>query len=134
MRHSIGAIVLAVGLMGMPPSARAHHSLEDTHDLRRSITLAGVVSGVEWVNPHARLLLEVPSAGGQRARWSIELGAPNTMTRLGLDRAALKSGDQVSVDVWIAKDTSLTASAYVLKLSDGRTFQMPTLWARRSSR
>ena len=42
------------------------------------------------------------------------------MTRVGAGPAVLKPGDQVSVDVWIAKDGSLTASGQALKLSDGR--------------
>ena len=130
MRLKVGAIVAGIALtFGVLP-LRAHHSLEDTHDLRRTVTLTGVVSSVEWVNPHTRLYLDVAGANGTVARWSVELGAPNTMTRFGAGPAVLRPGDQVSVDVWIARDSSLTASGQALKLSDGRTFQMASGWRR----
>ena len=80
--------------------------------------------------PHTRLVLDVTGANGAVARWFVELGAPNTMTRFGAGPAVLKPGDQVSVDVWTAKDSSLTASGQALKLSDGRTFQMAPGWRR----
>ena len=132
MRFRVAAIVAGIGLtFGMSP-LRAHHSLEDSHDLRRTVTLTGVVSSVEWVNPHTRLFLDVTGANGAVARWSVELGAPNTMTRFGAGPAVLKPGDQVSADVWIAKDSSLTASGQALKLSDGRTLQMESPWARQA--
>ena len=130
MRLKVAAIVAGIALtFGVSP-LRAHHSLEDTHDLRRTVTLTGVISSVEWVNPHARLYLDVTGANGVVARWSVELGAPNTMTRFGAGPDVLKPGDQVSVDVWIAKDSSLTASGQALKLSDGRTLQMASGWRR----
>jgi hypothetical protein len=133
MRHGLGAITIVVAFVYFGTPVLAHHSLEDTHDLRRIVTLTGVVSSVEWANPHTRAVLDVTSANGQVARWSVELGAPNTMTRLGVGPAVLKPGSQVSMDVWIAKDSTLTASTLALKLADGSTVRMPSLWARRLS-
>jgi hypothetical protein len=86
---------------------------------------------VEWLNPHARLYLNVRSANdGITTTWTIELAAPNTMIRYGLTPAVLKPGDQVSVDVWMAKDSSLAGSAQALKLSDGRTAHLAAPWTR----
>jgi hypothetical protein len=133
MRHGLGALTIVVAFVYFETPVSAHHSLEDTHDLRRVVTLTGVVSSVEWANPHARVVLDVTSANGDLTRWSVELGAPNTMTRLGVGSAVLKPGSQVTVDVWLTKDSTLTASALALRLADGSTFRMPSLWARRLS-
>jgi hypothetical protein len=112
----------------------AHHSLQKTHDMERTVTLSGVISSVEWVNPHARLYLDVRGATGGIATWNIELGAPNTMSRYGLVPSALKPGDPITADVWVAKDSSLSASAEALKLNDGRTAYLAAPWNRQPNR
>ena len=124
---------IATWIMLLFPTSQlfAHHSLQKTHDLNRTVTLTGVVSSVEWLNPHARLYLNVRSANdGITTTWTIELAAPNTMIRYGLTPAVLKPGDQISVDVWMAKDSSLAGSAQALKLSDGRTAHLAAPWIR----
>ena len=134
MRFRFCTIATAIALVFLTASLFAHHSLQKTHDLNRAVTLAGVVSSVEWVNPHARLYLDVRGANDGVTTWYIELGAPNTMIRYGLAPAVLKPGDQISVDAWIAKDSSASASAQVLRLSDGRTAYLAAPWTGQPNR
>jgi hypothetical protein len=129
MRLGSAAIATGIALACLASPLLAHHSLDGTYDLSRTVTLVGSVSGVEWVNPHARLHVDVRNANGGITTWSVELGAPNTMIRYGLSPSILKQGDQVSVDVWIAKDGSFSASGQVLRLADGRAAYVAAPWA-----
>jgi Family of unknown function (DUF6152) len=129
MRFTIAAAAIGTAVACLTVPALAHHSLKDTHDLSRTVTLAGVVSSVEWVNPHARLHLDVRGADGATVTWIIDLGAPNTMIRYGLTPAVLKPDDRIRADVWIAKDNSPSASAQTLTLPDGRTAHVAAPWA-----
>jgi Family of unknown function (DUF6152) len=134
MRFRLGSLATGMVVACLGSALLAHHSLEDTYDVNRTVTLVGAVSRVEWVNPHARLHVDVRNADGGITTWSVELGAPNTMVEYGVGPSVLTVGDQVSVDVWIAKDSSLTASGRVLRLANGSAPYVAAPWAARSSR
>jgi hypothetical protein len=103
-------------------SVRAHHPLEDTYDLRRTVTLTGVAVSVDWTNPHVRLVMEVKGATGETTAWSVELDPPNALARAGVDQTVIKPGVELSVDAWLAKDASASANAKVLRASDGTVY------------
>ena len=127
------ATALACSVLAVP--VLAHHAVGDDYDLSRTLTLTGAVSRVEWVNPHARLYLDVRRGDGTTLTWSIELAPPNALRRRGLDTSALTQGTQVVADVWAAKDGSQSASIRAITLPDGRTFSSaPSAWTRQSNR
>lgn len=134
MRVGLGVTLVAVVLSLTSPLA-AHHAVEQTYDINKTVTLAGVISRVEWINPHARLYLDVTRGDGSTLTWSIELAPPNALRRSGVDTGALTQGDRVVVDVWVAKDGSQSASVRAITLRDGRVFSSgPAMWTRQSNR
>ena len=124
MRFKVGTIVILVGgfLVALP--LVAHHSLvlSDRYELNETVSLVGVISGVQWTNPHIGLEIEVTDAEGETRNWFVDLPAAGWMEREGLERTDIPPGDEVHVDAWIAKDGSPSATAQSLRLSDGRTF------------
>ena len=135
MRVGFGLVVVAIVLQSWTGPLAAHHAVEQTYDLNKSVTLAGVVSRVEWINPHAQLYLDVTRGDGTTLLWSIELGAPNALRSSGFDMGALRQGERIIVDVWAAKDGSQSGSIRALRLSDGRTFTSgPPMWTGQSKR
>ncbi|MGH6691178.1 MAG: DUF6152 family protein [Gammaproteobacteria bacterium] len=135
MRCGFRTLSAAIAVIFLAVPVLAHHAIEGEYDLTRTVTLTGVVSRVEWVNPHAHLYLEVTRGDGTTLAWSIELAPPNALRRSGLDTSALTQGDRVVVDVWAAKDGSQSASIRAITLSDGRTFSNgPPMWTRQSNR
>ena len=111
---SLGLFVVAV----LP--AVAHHAFVAEYDASKSTTLHGVVTKIEWTNPHARFYVDVKDNSGKVTNWNLELASPIALRRLGWTRDVLKVGDQVSVLVAPAKDGAKMANARTVTLSDGR--------------
>lgn len=112
--------LLAIAFSGNVCSAFAHHSFAAEFDRRKPITLQGVVSKVEWQNPHTRLYLNVKDESGATVNWELELASPNALMRAGWTRRSVKVGDSVTVRGFLAKDGARLANASTVTTSDGR--------------
>jgi uncharacterized protein DUF6152 len=108
MLRATAASLLALGLVLLTgASARAHHSFEAEYDSRRPITLTGVVTKVDWINPHAYVFLDAKGEDGTVKNYRVEMGPPYALVRGGWKRDTLKIGDTVTVEgAAIAKDGS----------------------------
>jgi hypothetical protein len=87
-------LLVALALIGLP--AAAHHSGAQ-YDHTQLITVSGVVTKMEWANPHSHLYVEGPGGSSQEAQWQIDLPSVNRLVRLGWTRHALNAGDKVTV-------------------------------------
>jgi len=120
MRTKLGLLVAVVGLLVAACPALAHHAFVAQYDASKSMTLQGVVTKVEWTNPHARFYVDVKDKSGNVTNWNLELASPNALRRLGWTRDILKPGDKVSVFGAPAKDGAKMANARTVTLADGR--------------
>ncbi|PYS55280.1 MAG: hypothetical protein DMG13_04690 [Acidobacteria bacterium] len=114
------ALAGGFGLILSAVSAVAHHSFAAQYDRNKPVTLAGSVTKIEWINPHARFHMDVKDDSGKVVNWEVELGAPAMLMRRGWTRNSLKAGDAVTVNGFLAKDGSSLANAQTVSLSDGR--------------
>ena len=120
MKTKLGLLVGGIGLLVAALPALAHHAFVAQYDASKSTTLHGVVTKVEWTNPHARFYVDVKDTSGKVINWNLELASPNALRRLGWTRDILKVSDQVSVLVAPAKDGTKMANARTVTLADGR--------------
>ena len=112
--------VLAVlGLVSSAPVI-AHHSITGEYDPNKTVTLKGVVTKIEWTNPHARIYVEGKDETGKLQVWDFELGPPNGLMRNGWNRNSLKQGHQVTVEGFRSKTSDKVANARTVRLPDGR--------------
>jgi hypothetical protein len=85
--------------------ALAHHPILAKFDDADPVHLAGIVSFVDWRNPHAHVFINVTESG-QTLNWAVELESPITLEASGWSRDTLEPGDRVSVDGIRARDGS----------------------------
>jgi len=103
-----GAVALIASVMPLS----AHHSFAAEFDATKTVTLTGVVTKVEWMNPHTYFYVDVKDAdSGKVTSWACEMGSPNGLTRQGWTRNTLHAGMVVSMNGTLAKDGSNRANA-----------------------
>ena len=98
-------------------SASAHHSFAAEFDADRPVELTGIVTKIEWKNPHVWFFIDVTDDDGAVTSWGWEMGSPNGLMRRGWTRNSMKIGDMVSVEGSLAKDGSSRANARVVLLA-----------------
>ena len=102
------AVVLAASAMPV----LAHHSFAAEFDSAKAVDFQGVVTKVEWMNPHVYFYVDVKDPqSGKVTNWGCEMGSPNGLTRQGWTRNTLKIGMVIRVEGSAAKDGSSVANA-----------------------
>jgi hypothetical protein len=97
-------VLLAANAAWAPPIA-AHHSFGAEYDVNRPITLTGVLTKIEWTNPHTHIYLDVENERGEVVSWQLEGYPPVALHRIGWKRdVTMKVGDLVTVTGWRARD------------------------------
>lgn len=116
----IGSVVLLAGMLLAAIPMAAHHSFAAEYDSAATVTLKGVVTKVEWTNPHAYIYLDVKDEAGNVVNWGMEGYPPNTLTRTGFTRHIVKEGDTIVITGFRARDSAARAAAREITLSDGK--------------
>ncbi len=120
MKAHLSVFAIVCGLLIPAIPVLAHHSFAAEYDSKKPIKLTGTVTKVEWMNPHARFYVDVKDADGKVENWNFELGAIPVLLKQGWRKSSLKVGDQVTVEGFAAKDSSMNGSARSVTLADGR--------------
>jgi hypothetical protein len=119
-RRRTGVFVLAIGL-ALAVRASAHHSFGAEYDVNKPITLTGVVTKVEWTNPHTHFYLDVADPAGSVTNWKFEGYNLAVLYRIGWKKDfTIKPGDRITVSGWQARDGGNWAHSREVTLPDGK--------------
>jgi hypothetical protein len=111
--------VALAGLLVAGIPLLAHHSGAAEFDSTKKINLKGVVTKVEWTNPHAHFFIDVKDDKGNVVNWNLELASPSILIRNGWKRNSVKEGDVVTVTGSQARDNSNLGIAQTIVFPDG---------------
>jgi hypothetical protein len=112
-------LATAVVLAAVP--AVAHHSFAAEYDTGKPVKVTGVVTKVDWQNPHSWIYVDVKSPDGKVASWAFSASPPGVLMRRGVTRGDFKPGTVIKVDGYRAKDGSNNGYGVKVTLADGRS-------------
>ena len=125
MRHPVlGLVVMvaAASLLMLPLSA--HHEITAKFDPAKTTRLQGIVTLVDWANPHVHIFMNV-GTGNNIMNWAVELESVIDLQRAGYKRDTLKPGDSISVEGILARDGSRQVWGNTVTAAGKRVFNVP---------
>ena len=96
----------------------AHHSFAAEYDAKKPIELKGVITKVDWMNPHVYFYIDVKDDSGKISNWAFEMGPPRLLERGGWKKSTMKEGDEVVVSGTLAKDGGKHGNARSVTLAN----------------
>ena len=115
-------LLVVLATTATPRVLSAHHSFAAEYDAGKPIELKGVVTRLEWTNPHSWLHLDVSDGSGQVTKWAIEFGSPFSLMQRGMRKTDFPIGVEVTVKGSRAKSGKNVANASSVTLPDGKGF------------
>jgi hypothetical protein len=116
------AFLIASAIVLVALTAEAHHSFSAEFDINQPIKLTGVLTKMDWVNPHGWIYIDVKQPDGNVVNWAIEAGGPTQLLRRGLRKADFPAGIEVTVEGFRARSGEPKANGRSVTMKDGRNF------------
>jgi hypothetical protein len=122
LRGTLATMVIGVVvLLGAKP-AKAHHAFAATFDTSKPVTVKGVITKVELINPHSWFWMDVTSPDGTVVNWGFEGGSPNSLIRHGVTKNSVPVGTVLMVQGYQSKAFEHKGVGVNMTFPDGRKF------------
>ena len=95
MLRRVFSVVVASALLGV--AAQAHHSISAVYDDTQRVTIEGVVTQFQFVNPHPLVVLDVKDSAGNTQQWRLEMDTHRELADIGFTSDTRKSGERLVI-------------------------------------
>jgi hypothetical protein len=119
----VSFLALCIGLFVSAGVVSAHHGTAN-YDTNKTITVKGVVTGFDFVNPHVEISWDAKDDSGTTQKWQGELTSPNRLTRVGWSKSSIKAGDTITISGYPTKSGSHEIWIQKVVLASGE--ELPT--------
>ena len=113
--------VLVMSGLAVSQPLMAHHS-SSGYDMEHPVTRKGVVTNMEWTNPHVFIYMDMKDDNGNVEQWRVEGNSPNMLFRVGWKKEMIKPGDVIEVTAAQAKNGVKVFRLISLTLANGQKF------------
>jgi hypothetical protein len=120
MRRKLSVLVVGLGLFCLAAPIAAHHSWSSDYDADRPVTVKGVVTKVEWTNPHVHIYVDSTDENGTVTSWNFEMASTPSLERGGFSRRTLEVGEEVTIGGFGGGAVTERAIASSITAADGR--------------
>ena len=111
MQRTVVSLVLVSGLLLSAVPVVAHHAFATEFDANKQVTRKGIVTKIDWANPHVWFYLNVKNEAGLVENWGFEMGGPNSLRNSGWTKDTMKIGDEVIVEGFLARNGTRNVNA-----------------------
>jgi Family of unknown function (DUF6152) len=126
MKATIGRCGALLALLAAP--ALAHHGVAPHYDESKRVTLDGIVSKFDFINPHSFVYIDVVDASGKAAVWSCELASRSVLERNGLTTQMFAAGKHVRIEGLRARQNPTGCALREAYFDDGSVLRASTLF------
>ena len=116
-------LLVTLSLLAWSIPALGHHAFPAEFDVDKPVTLTGVVSKVDWINPHVYVYLDVQDSKGTTTTWSLESWPTGILHKSGVSKEMIKEGTSLTILAYRAKDGTNLAYIRKFKWSDGHAIE-----------
>jgi DNA/RNA endonuclease YhcR with UshA esterase domain len=120
MKRRLWVLVVGFGLFSMAAPLVAHHSWTADYDGSKPVTVKGVVTKLEWTNPHTHVYIDSTDENGTVTSWNFEMASTLSLERGGWSRRTLPVGAEVTVGGFGGRSVMSRAIASSIITADGR--------------
>jgi hypothetical protein len=121
VRHRRSIVLTTLFVVMAAPFLQAHHSFSGAFDVNRRAMLTGVLSKIDWVNPHVYIHLDVKDDAGKVTTWALESLPTNHLRAAGITRNDVwnkaSEGEVVTVHIYQSKDVENHRAGWLLRIT-----------------
>jgi hypothetical protein len=114
--------IFLLGMIAVVAPMAAHHSFSAEYDAAATVTLTGVVSKLEWSNPHVHMYVDVMDGNGKITTWNMEGSPPHALALNGFTQNIVNVGDSITITGHRARDNSARASRCEITTAGGKKY------------
>ena len=111
MQRFVLSLIIGSALLAATMPVLAHHAFATEFDAQKPVTMKGIVTKIDWANPHVWFYINVKTENGTIENWGFEMGGPNSLRNSGWTKDTMKIGDEVIVEGSLAKNGSRNVNA-----------------------